>query len=135
PSSVSKPTTPSLPGAADASPFGKVGGKMSDKLSSLKQDGFDAAGSLGGKAAKLGELLEGAATVLSSIAQLVQGITQGVQGVAEGVQGVAGAVGGAVGAVGGAVGAVSDVATSVLSLAQGPQQDPTAGMSQVPTME
>ncbi|WP_233607269.1 hypothetical protein, partial [Corallococcus sp. AB018] len=83
-----------------------------------------------------------AATVLSSIAQLVQGITQGVQGVAEGVQGVAGAVGGAagavggaVGAVGGAVGAVSDVATSVLSLAQGPQQDPTAGMSQVPTME
>ncbi|RKH58782.1 hypothetical protein D7X96_36445, partial [Corallococcus interemptor] len=134
PGSVSKPNTPGLPGGAN-SPASKLD-KLSNPLSALKQDGFDMGG-IGGKAAELGKLLEGAANVLSSIAQLVQGITQGVQGVADGVAGAAGAVGGAVGAVGGAVGAVGGAAGNVLSLVQGQglPQDPTAGMAQAPTLE
>ncbi|WP_438503389.1 hypothetical protein, partial [Corallococcus aberystwythensis] len=119
--SVQSPaTTPSLPGAADASPSGKVGGKDSNLMSALKTDGFDAGG-IAGKAQEIGKLLEGVASVLGSLTQLVQGLTQGVQGVAEGVQGAVGAVGGA--------------ASSALSLAQSPLQDPTAGMSQAPTLE
>ncbi|RKG66528.1 hypothetical protein D7W79_36430, partial [Corallococcus exercitus] len=115
------PLPTDLPGSVDASASGqKVGGKGSDLMSALMQDGFDAGG-VGGKAAELGKLLEGVASVLGSIAQLVQGITQGVEGVTEGVKGVAGAVGGA--------------ASGALSLAQSPLQDLTAGMSQAPSLE
>ncbi|RYZ40027.1 MAG: hypothetical protein EOO71_17760 [Myxococcaceae bacterium] len=67
--------------------------------------------------------------MISSITELVQAATQGVQAVSQGVQGVAQGVTGVVGAVG-------TVGSSLLGGALGQaHSDPTAGMSQAPTIE
>ncbi|NBD07944.1 MULTISPECIES: hypothetical protein [Corallococcus] len=144
-SAVSRP--PSLSGPAEGAASGqKVGGKGSPLMAALQQDGFDAGGA--GKAEGLGKLLEGALSVLSSITQLLQSVTEGVQGLT-GAQGASGGSPFSDSFSQGSTGP-SPLSLDSSSLEQGADavpelsgdaeagqaslQDPTFGMSQVPSL-
>ncbi|RKH09826.1 hypothetical protein D7Y13_28820 [Corallococcus praedator] len=106
----------SLPGGAQR-PDSKLSSPL---MQSLQADGLSASGS--SKTESIGKLLEGITSVISSIMELVQAATQGVQAVSQGVTGV--------------VGAVGTAGSSLLGGALGQaHSDPTAGMSQAPTLE